>query len=741
MQPGFTRFTGPGLTAAMLAPMPTDTPANPDRPPAPMSATTGYVLAGLVLAASLLLVYLYWRGAHEREMAAAQDAFTARADDAAARLVRRLGNHELIARGGVSLSASVARPSRRQWQNYVEGLDLQQRYPDLTGLGFLVYATSLQLTELQQLLRESGEGMFSVWPHGRRAHYGPMLYLEPKTRENMAAIGYDMYADPVRRAAMDAARDTGRPAMSAPVRLVQDIDAGTAAPGVLLFLPVYRFGDRPDTVEARRMSLQGWVETSFRMKDFVETTLQGMPDRVRLRVIDVTGGGETVLYADSTPYGSDPPAFQATSDLQAYGRDWRLEFASVPRAIVAARMTGLRTTLGVGVIASLLLFGIARVLARTQVRAERLAARMTESFSRSELRFRNALEYSAIGTALLDEEGRIADANAALEMVLRKPRKFLVGSRLDAYFIDRATDAPHGEVYRSTRSLMLDDGSLRQLQLTHAPMPGGEDNDIVRQVQVEDVTDRLRAEAQVLQLNRTLEARVEARTRELTIANQDLESFAYSVSHDLRAPLRAIEGFSKLLDERRGDALGEEGRDHLARVRNAATRMGSLIESLLKMARLGRSGIKPVPLDLSRMAGDIVAELRGSEPGREVEVEIEPGLEATGDSSLVRNLLGNLLGNAWKFTAGRDGARIEFGRNDDGSFFVRDNGAGFPAEYADKLFRPFQRLHSQEQFAGDGVGLASVRRIVERHGGTIRADGVQGSGAAFTFTLPENQPV
>src|SRR5690606_4893020 len=133
---------------------------------------------------------------------------------------------------------------------------------------------------------------------GIRAHYGPVLYLEPKTRENMAAIGYDMYADPVRRVAMDAARDSGLPVMSAPVRLVQDADTSAAAPGVLLFLPVYRAGDRPATTEARRQSLQGWVETSFRMADFVEATLRGMPDRVRLRVVDVTAGGSELLYAD-----------------------------------------------------------------------------------------------------------------------------------------------------------------------------------------------------------------------------------------------------------------------------------------------------------------------------------------------------------------------------------------------------------------------------------------------------------
>jgi signal transduction histidine kinase len=137
------------------------------------------------------------------------------------------------------------------------------------------------------------------------------------------------------------------------------------------------------------------------------------------------------------------------------------------------------------------------------------------------------------------------------------------------------------------------------------------------------------------------------------------------------------------------------------------------------------------------MAAEIIAELRANEPGREVAVDIAPGLRATGDPSLVRNLLQNLIGNAWKFTRDRVDARVEFGRDSEGAFFVRDNGAGFAQEYVDKLFRPFQRLHSQEQFAGDGIGLASVKRIVERHGGTIRAEGHPGQGATFRFTLPE----
>jgi light-regulated signal transduction histidine kinase (bacteriophytochrome) len=268
-------------------------------------------------------------------------------------------------------------------------------------------------------------------------------------------------------------------------------------------------------------------------------------------------------------------------------------------------------------------------------------------------------------------------------------------------------------------------------------VPGDVGQDIARLVQVEDVTERVRAEAQILALNRTLEARVAMRTRELTQANQELEAFAYSVSHDLRAPLRSIDGFSRLLAERYVAALDQTGLEYLTRVRNAAGRMSELIDSLLKMSRVGRGGMNPVPLQLDRMASEIMAELRASEPERRVEAHIESPLHVVADQGLVRSLLQNLLGNAWKFSRDRPIATIEVGRNERGEFFVRDNGAGFAQEYADKLFRPFQRLHSQDEFGGHGIGLASVKRIVERHGGTIRAEGVLGESATFYFTLPE----
>jgi PAS domain S-box-containing protein len=360
------------------------------------------------------------------------------------------------------------------------------------------------------------------------------------------------------------------------------------------------------------------------------------------------------------------------------------------------------------------------------------------------------MQYSAIGTALLDSDGRIVEANPALGRIVGRPVRSLIGERLQTLFDDiesplaQEPEAGSGSdepgVHRQTRHLRREGDLPRQAQLTFAPVPGNIGQDVAGLVQVEDVTDRVRAQARVHALNRTLEARVELRTRELLQANQELESFAYSVSHDLRAPLRAIDGFSRVLGERYADRLDGAGLDYLGRVRKAAARMGELIDAILVISRVGRAELRREPVDLSRMALEVLDELRAGARGREVEVTIAPGLHAEGDATLLRNMLGNLLGNAWKFTRGREPARIEFAMlsHPDGGreFYIRDNGAGFDQAYVDKLFRPFQRLHSTQDYAGHGIGLASVKRIIERHGGTIRAEGREGEGAVFHFTLP-----
>jgi len=263
---------------------------------------------------------------------------------------------------------------------------------------------------------------------------------------------------------------------------------------------------------------------------------------------------------------------------------------------------------------------------------------------------------------------------------------------------------------------------------------------------VEDVTEFVRLKRAQQAATAEMEAEVFRRGQDLQeanerlrAANEDLASFSYSVSHDLRAPLRTIDGFSQALLEDLGDKLDDQSRRHLERIRGGAQQMGQLIDGLLALSRVTRTSLKLEQADVSAHAQMIVEELRREEPGRQVEVVIAPGMAARCDVRLLKQVLQNLLGNAWKFTAKKAHARIEVGTiSHDGTaaYFVRDDGAGFDQAYAAKLFGVFQRLHDPAEFSGTGIGLSIVQRIVERHGGKVWAEGAVDKGATFYFTLP-----
>jgi PAS domain S-box-containing protein len=376
--------------------------------------------------------------------------------------------------------------------------------------------------------------------------------------------------------------------------------------------------------------------------------------------------------------------------------------------------------------------------------ARQWAAKLREELAirRSETRFRSLLELAPDAIAITDERGTIVLINRQAEALFNRGRDDIVGRLIDRLVpgLWQAARVPErlagtlGEMRgtrvetRATRKA----GDDFPAAVTLAPVTT-EDGTLIF-CDIRDISAIKESESRISELNDDLKLR----NAELETLNRELESFSYSVSHDLRAPLRAIDGFSQALGEDAADRLDAVSRGHLARIRKAAQRMGHLIDDLIRLARVTRAEIAVETVDLTAMVEEIVRGLKESAPGRSAKFRIEPGLAVTGDPQLIRVAVENLLDNAWKFTAQRAETDIEFGRgelNGEPTYFIRDNGAGFDMTYAGKLFGPFQRLHDAGRFPGTGIGLATVQRIILKHGGRVWAEAKPEAGATFYFTL------
>ncbi|MHB1586382.1 MAG: sensor histidine kinase [Acidiferrobacteraceae bacterium] len=488
-------------------------------------------------------------------------------------------------------------------------------------------------------------------------------------------------------------------------------------------------------VRERTAALTAEIEERRRAEDQTRALIEAAPDAVvvheeRGRIVLLNSSAETLFGADRRRLlgrliGEFLPGYGAvalTGMLELQAR--RVDGSRLPVSVSA-------NTLRRGN-EQLVFADIRDISERKRAEAVRAAA---------ERRFRALAETAQDAVVAMDSAGLITYFNPAAELLFRYRAEELLETPVERLLPERYRAA-----HRAGLKRFLATGESRLIG-KHVELEGLKRDGTVFPVELslgswldegryhfaavlQDITHRRESETQIRRLNDTLRARA----LELETVNRELEAFSYSVSHDLRAPLRSIDGFSQALLEDYRDRLDDQGRDYLERVRAGAQRMGQLIDDLIQLSQVTRAELSVRPVDLTALALEIAGHVDAAYPDRHVEFTVAPDLVVRADEALLRVVLENLLDNAWKFTAGRTSARVEVGMIDS-QVFILDNGVGFDPTDADKLFRPFSRLHDTKSFPGTGIGLATVERVIHRHGGTIRAKSVPERGTAFYFTL------
>jgi PAS domain S-box-containing protein len=708
-----------------------------------------FIAVGVSLAATVLVNSL----SQEREKAKFSQSV------AQAQQTIEIGVNKYITLLDSVRALAVARVSMNatQFQAYVNALDLRRNYPGIAGLGLALKFPSAQKNELVEKVRQQGMPEFQIWPNSDQTETCPLVIVEPRDGRNLSTIGYDLFAEHESRTAAISAAENGKPIASRTI-LVNQKGLEPEKKGFFVLVPVYVGGGLPENIAQRRTNVAGFVHCAFQSHDLLEAIVpKTLSSPIGFRIYDGARLSGASPICQSSNWPSSTSFFQSreTNSITVASRPWTLVFAS--QSNFATGVAPLGTLFG-GLVLSSLLWRIARSQSVARETAEKHALELKKSenaLRESETRRLRAETLSSMMVAHIGLNGVFLKAPGALSVLLGYPPTELERKSFDTvtHPDDREADARAREAILEGKQssaniekrLVSHDGSILWVASHYSLVADSEGNPLYLLTYIQDVSQRKRDEAEILELNTRLEHRVAERTAALQLAIEDLEACSYSVSHDLRAPLRHIDGYVNLLTGNPRIAGDDTARRHAMIVSKAAQQMSQLVDALLNFSKLGRIRLSVKPdVAVNEIVREVCQMLGAETENRQISWTIADLPKVTGDPTLLRQVFANLVSNAVKYSQPRSPATIQIGTEDRDQeilFFVRDNGVGFDMEYAHKLFGVFQRLHSEEQFQGNGIGLANIRKIVSRHGGRTWAEGAPDQGATFYFTLPKRPSI
>jgi len=715
-----------------------------------------------------LVVFLHQRDIAEEE---ARLRFSFRAKEVSGAVRERLATYESLLQAGTTFLRTAPLADRNDWQRFVAGLEVQNKFPGIQGMGFARYIPATALHEHQENMRAAGFSDYGVRPAGDRAEYTSIIWLEPFDWRNRRAFGYDMFSEPTRRAAMERARDTGEPALTRKAKLVQETNEAPQA-GFLIYLPLYRYLESPQDVARRREALTGYVYAPFRMNDLMHGIFGERREDVDLEIYDGDGASADDLMFDSDASGrtlgishgrAAPPMFEQVVDLELYGHRWRLHLASTEvfeATVDRAWAWGLAAFCFV---VGLLLFQGLRASAHTRSKALRLAGGMTSKLAEREARLRALFESIHDAVIVADGKGMIESCNPAAAAMFGKSQDALIGSNVDGLMPAVYRAAHHGRMEQALAnghlsvpgvarelSAMRSDGSEFPIELSLSLANSSGERRFVAVVR--DISERRRIDEELRQHRDSLQTMVLERTADLVAAKVAAESanraktdFLANMSHELRTPMHAILSFASLGRNRQADGESKAPVErYFANIDSAAQRLMRLLDDLLDLSRMEATGltIMPGPRRIAPLIEEVLEEIEPQASRKRLALRselAECGARVNIDGLRIGQVLRNLLNNALRFSSS-PGEIVIVGRVVEGAMLqitVRDSGVGIPPDELESIFAKFvQSSRTHSGAGGTGLGLAICREIVAAHGGRIWAENNAYGGASLHFTLP-----